>query len=57
MQLLKSLRVGGTSENNTKEYRKVSLLVDAFISRLHWIDVIHSVGKFNFISIPYLTFI
>ena len=44
-------------ENNTKEYRKVSLLVGAFISRLHWIDVIHSVGKFNVISIPYLTFI
>ena len=57
MQLLKSLGVGGTSENNTKEYRKVSLLVDAFISRLHWIDVIQSVGEFNFISTPYLTII
>ena len=49
--------LGGTSENNTKEYRKVSLLVDAFISRLHWIDVIQSVGEFNFISTPYLPII
>lgn len=47
---------GRTSENNT-EYRKVSLLVDAFISRLHWIDVIHSVGEFNFTSTPYYHYI